>query len=265
VSPHPARGTGDRLAPGKLTAQVRARSILLSTHQLLISELAGGVPGGASGGVPGRVSGGMPPQPGSASVLYGFVCVGAVPYLVSLDGDDLHPGPVLAVATGVADQLGALRLTGELGEWIYPSADRRVAEALEEHLDCMDATARDLMQVVRVRVAPVRAGAVWLLAPGEPEWELVELGEFEAAQADLWTAFGPEVIRHLHEHHHDALLELARGSGVFDCTAVSIASLGADGAVLTAMNHSGVMDVVVPFVPPVTAPGEAAGRLTGVH
>jgi hypothetical protein len=255
VSSYPARPAGDRPASGELSPDVRARSILLSTHLLSISELS-------SSALPS--SGGLPPEPETAAVLYGFITVGAVPYLVSLDSEDLHPGPILAAAEGVAAQLGELRLTGELGEWVCPSADYGVAEVLEEHRNCMDAAARDLMAVIQARVAPIRISGIWTSDPGSSELTPVDLAGFEAAQADLWTAYRQEAIRHLNDHHHAMLVHLARAEGVIGCTAANVGQLGTSGAVLTAMSHDGLTDVVIPFDPPVATPAEVEQRLGGL-
>src|SRR5687767_12854033 len=143
---------GDHSFVAGIPAPVRARSILLSTHQLLVEEL----PAAALG--PDRPA---PPELSPAAVLYGFIGVDAVPYLVTLGGEDVRPGPVLAVATGLDESLGDLHLLGELGEWIYPSSDIRVADVLLEHLECMVEPARDPMELLRLRVAPVRISSLW--------------------------------------------------------------------------------------------------------
>jgi hypothetical protein len=237
----------------ELPAPVRAQSILLSTHQLMVEEQT--------------VTDSRPAVPAlsPAAVLYGFVGVDGVPYLVSFGGEDLRPGPVLAVATALDDDLGELQVRGELGEWIYPSADIRVADVLQEHRDCMVEPARDLMEVLRIKVAPIRVTAVWTRPLTDPSIEPVDLARFAAAEADPWAAFGHEAARHLNQHHHDELLALARDAGARGCTAVSLTRLDAAGVILTAMGPEGLMDVVLPFDPPAANPGEATRRLTGGH
>ncbi len=251
MSIHPARDAGDPPAPGELSPDVRARSILRGTHQLLVSEL-GAVPLGP-----------QPPSPASTPVVFGFVEVDAVPYLVSFAGEARPAGRVLVVAEGLGDRLGELHAVGEVGDWIYPSSVRRVAEVLEEHRECMDATARDLMEVVRLRVAPIRVLSVWTSSPGARAPEPVDHGRFETAEADLWVAYGPDAIRHLQECHQDLLLALVREQGALGCTAVSVSALDRGGAILTAMGREGVLDVVIPFDPPAATPGEAGRRLAG--
>ena len=252
-------------------APERARSIMLSTHQLLVEEL---------GGVVGATPGSAPPEQSPTAALYGFVAVDAVPHLVSLGqdlgGDDVRPGPVLAVATGLDARIGELHLTGELGEWIYPSSDPRVAEALHEHRECMVDPVRDLIEVLRLRVAPIRVSGAWVRAPhrvgGRAENGVggraenlvaVDPADFAAARPDVWAAFAHEAMHHLHEHHHADLVELARTSGAPRCTAVDVTRLGPTGAILTAMGPDGLFDVVIPFDPPAATPSEAGRRLLG--
>lgn len=256
MSVHRAVGIGGPSFSGDLSAPVRARSILLSTHQLLVEELSTAA---LTSPHP------LPPRLSSAATLYGFVGVDAVPYLVSLGGEDARPGPMLAVATGLDEQLGALHLTGELGEWIYPSSDIRVADALQEHRECMVEPAQDLMEILRIRVAPLRVSRVWAAAPGSRALEPIDRTSFEAAEPDAWAAFAPDAIRHLNKHHHGELLDLARAAGARGSTAVNLTRLDSGGAILTAMSHEGLMDVVMPFDPPAASPGEASRRLTGSH
>jgi hypothetical protein len=255
MSVHPGLGAGSPSSAG-LPAPVRARSILLSTHQLLVEDLSTAALSSAHL---------VPPPLSSAATLYGFVGVDAVPYLVSLGGEDFRPGPVVAVANGLDAQLGALHLTGELGEWIYPSSDIRVADALQEHRECMIEPAQDLMEILRIRVAPLRVSRVWATAPGSSRPQPIELAGFEAAEPDAWAAFAQEVVNHLNEHHHDELLDLVRAAGAHGSTAVSLTRLDPGGAILTAMSHDGLMDVVMPFDPPAADPSEASRRLTGSH
>ena len=256
MSVPPGLGTGGSSFSDDLSAAVRARSILLSTHQMLVEELST-----AALTSPHPVA----PKLSSAAVQYGFVGIDAVPYLVSLGGEDVRPGPMLAVANGLDEQLGALHITGELGEWIYPSSDLRIADALQEHRECMIEPAQDLMEILRIRVAPLRAGRVWTSPPGTSAPEPLDLAGFEAAEPDAWAAFTLEIVRHLNRHHHDELLDLARAAGARGSTAVSLSRLDSGGAILTAMGHDGLMDVVMPFDPPAASPGEASRRLTGTH
>jgi hypothetical protein len=249
-------GIGDPSYSRELPAPVRARSILLSTHQLLVEELSS-----AALASPHPA----PPRLSSGAVQYGFVGVDAVPYLVSLGGEDLRPGPLLALATGLDEQLGTLHVTGELGEWIYPSTDIRVADALQEHRECMVEPAQDLIEILRLRVAPLRVTRVWITPPGRDEPEAVDRAGFETAEPDAWAAFTHDVIRHLNEHHHDDLLALARTAGAASSTAASLTRLDAGGAIITAMGREGLMNVVMPFDPPAGSPGEASRRLTGIH
>ena len=252
MNSRPAGGAGEPSVPGDLSPDVRARSILRGTHQLLVTELGTATPIGP-----------VPPRPSSTPVLFGFVEVDAVPYLVSFGPDALPAGRVLAVAEGLGDRLGELHVLGEVGEWVYPSSRPRVAEVLEEHRECMDATARDLMEVVRLRVAPVRILSVWTSSPGASAPEPVDRGRFETAEADLWVAYGPDAIRHLQECHHDLLLSLVREQGATGCTAVSVSALDRGGAILTALGHDGVMDIVIPFAPPGPPPGAGGRGLAG--
>jgi hypothetical protein len=238
-----------------LSAPVRARSILLSTHQLQIEEITTTALASAQAG---------PPPLSSAAIDYGFVAVDAVPYLVSW-GEELRPGPLLAVAAGVQEALGTLHLAGELGEWIYPAAELRVADALAEHRECMVEPARDLVEVLRLRVAPLRVHRIWTGPPGITDPPAIDRTSFESAEPDAWAAFGHAVVRHLNQHHQEHLLDLARASGAPGSTAVSLTRLDSGGAILTAMSREGVMDVVMPFDPPAATPGEASYRLTGTH
>ncbi len=198
-------GIGDQAYTRDLPAPVRARSILLSTHQMLVEELSSAALRSPHPAAP-RLSAG--------AVHYGFVGVDAVPYLVSLGGEDVRPGPMLAVATGLDERLGALHVTGELGEWIYPSSDIKVADALQEHRECMIEPAQDLIEILRLRVAPLRVSRVWTAPAGTVTPEPIDLAGFEAAEPDAWAAFAHEVVRHLNEHHHDDLVELARASAL---------------------------------------------------
>jgi hypothetical protein len=239
-----------------LAAPVRARSILASTHQLQVEDLT-------EAAAPAPRS--APPSLSPAAVRYGFVAVDAVPYLVWLGEGDLRPGPVLAVATGLDEQLGELHLAGELGEWIYPSTDLRVADVLQEHAECMVEPVRELMQILRMRVAPIRLSAIWTHSPSGSEPVFVDPDSFEAADPDPWAAFAHEAIRHLNEHHHDDLLNLARAAGARGCTGVGLTGLEPGGAILTAMSQEGLVDIVIPLDPPASTPGEASRRLTGSH
>ena len=256
MSVHPGLGVGGSPSSSGLSAPVRARSILLSTHQLLIEELST-----AAFNSPHP----LPPRLSSGAVQYGFVGVDAVPYLVSLGGEDVRPGPMLAVADGLDEQLGAVHVTGELGEWIYPSTNIAVADALQEHRECMVEPAQDLMEILRLRVAPLHVTRVWTSPPGLWAPTPVDRVSFEAAEPDAWAAFAQDVVHHLNQHHHDELLSLARASGAAGSTAVNLTRLDAAGAILTAMSREGLMDVVMPFDPPAASPGEASRRLTGTH
>jgi uncharacterized protein DUF2470 len=249
-----ALDVGGLASPADLPAPVRARSIMVGTHQLLVEELNTGA---LSTPQP------LPPALSPSVVLYGFVDVDAVPYLVSIGGDDLRPGPVLGVATGLDEQLGELHVTGELGEWIYPASDIRVADVLQQHLDCMIEPVRGSLELLRLKVAPIRLSRIWTRPPGAEAPLVVDLDSFEGAEPDPWAAFATDAARHLNEQHHDDLLALARNSGARGCTAVSLTRLDAGGAILTAMSHEGLMDVVIPFDPPAASPGEASRRLTG--
>jgi len=254
MSVHRALGIGDPSFSADLPGPVRARSILLSTHQLMVEELSTAALLSAQS---------TPPGLSGSAVLYGFVGVDAVPYLVTSGGDDIHPGPVLAAVTGFADELGTLHVVGELGEWIYPSSDLRVADTLQQHLECMIEPIRDSMELLRLRVAPIRIGAIWTHPPGALTPLVIDRESFDLAEPDPWAAFAGEAVRHLNQHHHDDLVELARSSGARGCTAVSLTRLDPGGAILTAMSHEGLLDVVVPFNPPAATPGEASSRLTG--
>lgn len=257
MSVHRALGIGDHAFSGEVPEPVRARSILLSTHQLLVEELSTEALSSAQS---------APPSLSPSVVLFGFVGVGAVPYLVSIGGSEsLRPGPVLAVATEFDTQLGELFITGDLGEWIYPASDLRVADALQEHLECMIEPARDSLELLRLKVAPIQIRRVWTRPPGAPAPVAIDRDSFEIAQPDPWVAFAGEAVRHLNEHHHDELLELARASGASSCTGVSLTRLDPGGAILTAMSQEGLMDVVVPFDPPAGNPGEASRRLSARH
>ena len=206
-----------------------------------------------------------PPRLSAAAAGYGFVAVDAVPYLVSWDTQDVRPGPLLAVASEHEHRLGALHLTGELGEWIYPSADLRVADALQQHRECMVEPARDLMEVLRLRVAPLRVRRIWTVPPGTAAPLAIDPTSFAGAEPDVWAAFGPDVIAHLNQQHQHDLLALVRASGATASTAVSLTRLDPGGAILTAMGLEGLVDVVMPFDPPAATPGEASRRLSTCH
>ena len=243
-------------ARGDLPASVRARSVLLSTHQLRVEDFAR---------IPATGAGSIPPALSPYAPVCGFVAVGPTPYLVSSVWETVRPGPVLAAVVGADQRVGQLFLAGELGEPVRPEEEPGVAEVIDEHRECMVAPIREHAELYDLRVARLTVHGVWLRAPGggTDAPRSVDLVEYERVEADPWAAFASEVIRHLDLDHHADLLEVARGAGAANCSAVTLSRLEPGGAILTAMSSNGVVNIVIPFDPPAATPREAGHRLTG--
>lgn len=229
---------------------VRARTILAGSHHAWVESLGAG------------------PEPS----LVGVVDVDGAPNVLLNPGEDLLPGRVRLTCTEVADDVGVLTVTGELGPGVpavtlpdvvtalHVGGLCAVDEATADRFDeCPWCPATDLtvmpMEVTGLRVVPAGGG------PGAVRPADVDPRRFRTAAPDHWVLHGDRAVRHLEDNHQPELLAVARAGGVSGVTGVSVRTADADGVVLTCFGPDGLADVVLPFTPPLLDPRELVRRL----